>query len=62
MEREIRDSRRVLEDKLREPVVRFSFSQGRTRRAVERCVHRASDVSAVLRARAGTGRSRAAST
>ena len=55
VEREIRDSRRMLEDKLGEPVDHFSFPRGRTRRAVERRVRRAGYLSAVATGQSWNG-------
>ena len=55
VERELRDSRRVLEDKLGEPVVHFSFPRGRTRRALERRVRRAGYISAVATGQSWNG-------
>ena len=56
VECELRDSRRVLEDKLGEPILHFSFPRGRTRRAVERRVRRAGYRSAVATGQSWNGR------
>ena len=55
VDRELRESRRRLEDRLGEPVLHFSFPRGRTRRAVERRVRRAGYRSAVATGQSANG-------
>jgi peptidoglycan/xylan/chitin deacetylase (PgdA/CDA1 family) len=55
VDRELRDSRRLLEDKLGQPILHFSFPRGRATRAVERRVRHAGYRSAVATGQSWNG-------